>query len=173
MVDVADEGVERADPLAQARRELAPFLGGEDARHDVERNQPLVAVLLAVHGEGDADAVEQAVRLGALLAQGVVGLAGEPVGVDGVLRPDVAVGRVHLVKGRMAAVHRNSFRGTEAKIVPTPRLAETPAFGRLNPVPCTVSGRAVGGPTVRAHEAPGRRGEFPGRTQYRPWVLYR
>ena len=83
VVDVVEEGVERADALAQARGELAPLVRRQHPRDDVERDQPLVAVLLAVDREGDADAVEQAVGLGALLAQDVVRLAGEPVGVDG------------------------------------------------------------------------------------------
>ena len=97
----ADEGVQGPHALPQSGRQLAPFLGREDARHDVERDQPLVAVLLAVDGEGDADAVEEAVGLGALLSQRVVGLADQPVGVDGVMRADVPVGRVHLVIGRL------------------------------------------------------------------------
>jgi hypothetical protein len=40
-VDVGDEGVEGADALLEAAREVGPFVGVEDARDDVERDEPL------------------------------------------------------------------------------------------------------------------------------------
>ncbi len=100
VVDVRDERVERLHALAQSRRELAPFVGREDARHDVERNQPLVAVLLAVHRERDADPVKEAVGFSALLAQRVLGFADQPVGVDRIGQAHLPVGGVHLVERR-------------------------------------------------------------------------
>ena len=62
------------------RLEADPLLQRQDARHDVEGNQPLRAFFLAVHGEGDADAVEQGVRLGALLRQPLRGLVVRAIG---------------------------------------------------------------------------------------------
>jgi hypothetical protein len=38
----------------------APFRAGDDARHDVEGDQPLFGLLLAVDGEGDAGLAEDA-----------------------------------------------------------------------------------------------------------------
>ena len=74
MVDVGEEGVQRPDALLEPGFEARPFLGRQDARHDVERDQPLGARVLAVDGERDADAVKQCVRLGALLREPLGGL---------------------------------------------------------------------------------------------------
>ncbi len=99
MVDVVDEGVERAHALLQAAFEADPFFQGQDAGHDVEGDEALGALLLAVDGEGDADAVEQGIGLGAFLRQALGGLVGEPLGVAQVVRPRGAVGLVHFVVG--------------------------------------------------------------------------
>ena len=40
-VDVVDEGVDRPHPLLEPCRQIGPFAGGEDARDDVERDDPL------------------------------------------------------------------------------------------------------------------------------------
>ena len=56
MVDVLDEGVQRAHALGEAALDDAPLVGREDARDEVERERP-VAALRAVGGggvEGDA-----------------------------------------------------------------------------------------------------------------------
>jgi len=66
VVDVVEEGVERAHALAQPGLQHRPLGRGDDARHDVERDQALGAFLLAVDGEGDADAVEGEFRLAPL-----------------------------------------------------------------------------------------------------------
>ena len=51
-VDVAQERLQRAHPLGEPGGEAGPVLGGDDARHQVEREQP---VRLAVADpEGDA-----------------------------------------------------------------------------------------------------------------------
>jgi hypothetical protein len=67
VVDVVQEAVERRDALHQALFHAGPLVGGNDARDEVERNEPLgagaVLVLGAVHREGDADAAEDHFRL--------------------------------------------------------------------------------------------------------------
>ena len=57
-VDVLQEQVERGDALDQPRLQPRPFGARNDARHDVERDQPLGRVLVAVDAEGDADAAK-------------------------------------------------------------------------------------------------------------------
>ncbi len=57
-VDVLDEHVERFDALLEAGADALPLGVGEDARDDVERDQPFLRVGLAVDREGDADAPE-------------------------------------------------------------------------------------------------------------------
>jgi len=76
VVDVVQEHVQRANALAQPGLELAPLFRRDDARDDVERDQPLGASRLAVDGEGDADAPEHEVGLGALVGHGLRALAG-------------------------------------------------------------------------------------------------
>ena len=102
MVDVADERVQGPYALAQAGLQLLPFLGRQDAWHDVEGNEPLGALVLAVHGEGDANAPENHFRLVTPHAHRLLGLLAQPMGITAVVRPDLAaaVGQrgIHLVK---------------------------------------------------------------------------
>ena len=81
VVDVVDERIERAHALLEAALEPRPLVDRQDARHDVEGDQPLGAFVLAVHGERDADAMEQRVGLGALVRQPLGGLVVEPLGI--------------------------------------------------------------------------------------------
>jgi len=92
VVNVMDEGVEGADALLQAGFEPNPFFERQDAGYDVEGDEALGAFVLAVHGEGDADAMEQGVGFGALLRQSFRGLVGEPLGIAQVVRARRAVG---------------------------------------------------------------------------------
>ena len=75
-VDVGEEGVERRDALLQAALERDPFRLGQHARDDVEGDQPLGRLVVAVDREGDADAAEE--QLG-LAAAGVEDLGGRLV----------------------------------------------------------------------------------------------
>ncbi len=103
VVDVVDVAVQRAHALAQAGLELAPFGRRDDARDDIERNQPLGAaalfVLLAVDRKGDADAAEDEVGLRALVAHRVGALLGQPALEFAVVLAHLRLlGAVHLVK---------------------------------------------------------------------------
>ena len=77
-VDVVDEGVDRHALCSRPCRQIGPFAGGEDARDDVERDDPLGRVLVAIDGEGDAEAAEGG--FGGLLAAVELGRGhvGEP-----------------------------------------------------------------------------------------------
>jgi len=97
VVNVVNEGVERAHALLQAGLEPNPFFQRQDAGHDVEGDEALGAFVLTVHGEGDADAMEEGVGLGALLCQSFGGLMGEPLGVAQVVRAGGAIGQGHFV----------------------------------------------------------------------------
>ena len=97
MINVVNEGVERADPLLQATFEPDPFFQRQHARHDIKGNQTLRAFFLAVHREGNADTVEEGVRLGALLCQSFRRLVREPLGVAQVVRSGRAVAQGHFV----------------------------------------------------------------------------
>ena len=81
MVDVVEEAVERLDPLLQALRQRAPIPAFGMTRgmmsNGIRRSAP---ALVAVDGEGDADAVEQQVGLAALLRDALGRRLGQPVG---------------------------------------------------------------------------------------------
>ena len=85
VIDVVQEAVQHADPLHQAFFQSGPFVGRNDARNQVERDQPLGAgaffVLGAIHREGDADPAKDHLRFFAALAHGVGGLTVQPFGV--------------------------------------------------------------------------------------------
>ena len=68
----------RLHALLDALRQAAPFLPGDDARHDVERDQPLVRFVLAIDGEGDAGLAEDALGVARLFRQPGGILFGEP-----------------------------------------------------------------------------------------------
>ena len=65
--------------LREARLQLGPLVRRYDARDRVERDQPLGAGTVAVHGERDPDAAEREVRLGALTFDPLGRLVPEPV----------------------------------------------------------------------------------------------
>ena len=74
VVDVVQEGVERAHALLEPAREAVPLAAAEHARNDVEGDQPLGIAALGVDREGDADAAEE--QLGLAPAQLELGLRG-------------------------------------------------------------------------------------------------
>jgi hypothetical protein len=57
-IALVDEGVDRPYPLARAQRQLLPLAGGEDAGYDVERDDALGRILVAIDVEGDAHLAE-------------------------------------------------------------------------------------------------------------------
>ncbi len=67
VIDVVEKAVERRHPLLQPPLEQQPFGVRDDARDGVERDQALGALLVAIDGEGDADAMEQEIGFAALL----------------------------------------------------------------------------------------------------------
>ncbi len=54
LIDVGDEQIERGHALDEPGLDALPLARRDDARHEVEREDALETVLLAVHGEGDA-----------------------------------------------------------------------------------------------------------------------
>ena len=54
LIDVQDEEVQRRDPLDQPRLQALPLARRDHAGHEVEREDPLGALLFTVDGEGDA-----------------------------------------------------------------------------------------------------------------------
>ena len=76
-----------------------PFIGGQDARHEIERDQSFRALVLAVYRKGDSEAMKQGIRLRTLLCEAFGGLSFEPVAVPGAMRARTAGVVVHFVIG--------------------------------------------------------------------------
>ncbi len=97
VIDVVDEQIERLHPLAQAGFERLPFAARDDARDQIEGNQPLGAGQIAVDREGDAHAAKQQVGFRALARDGLVALLDQPALEARVMRPHDFVVMTHLV----------------------------------------------------------------------------
>jgi hypothetical protein len=69
VVNVVQEHVQRTHPLLDALGQALPFPVVDDPRHEVERDQPLGRLRLAIDGESDAGAPEEALGLAGLLDQ--------------------------------------------------------------------------------------------------------
>ena len=66
VVDIVQEGVERAGALLQSAAQALPFGLRQHARNEVERNQAFGIAAFGIDGEGDADAAEQHFGLASL-----------------------------------------------------------------------------------------------------------
>ena len=83
-IDVAQEMIERQDALFQARFDMRPLAGGDDARQQIGRNDALGRLLVAIDGEGDA-LMQEGELAGLLAANQVLRAAASPA-----LRPERA-----------------------------------------------------------------------------------
>ena len=100
-IDILDEQIERVDALGQALLQELPFGSRHDARDDVERDQALGGVGLAVNGEGDADAAEDEFGFAAAVIENVGRDLLEPLRQLAIGRPHfVTLVTLHLVEGR-------------------------------------------------------------------------
>ena len=93
VIDVLDVGVDGLDALLEAALEDVPFRCRKDAWNDVEGDEPLLRLGVAIDRKGDADPPEQQLRL----APAEV----ENVGLD--LTQPVREGRVGRPHGRVGA----------------------------------------------------------------------
>jgi hypothetical protein len=79
VVDVVQESVQRHDARAQAGCHRLPFGSWNDVRQHVEKDQPFLAGLFPVYGEGDADPMKQDLRRAAHLLDPLRRGPGNPV----------------------------------------------------------------------------------------------
>ncbi len=104
-IEVSQEQVQGLHPLAQPGLQPGPLPLGDQARNDVEGDQPLGGLGLAIDGEGNADAAEQDLGLPAPRFQEVRRGAFEP-GVDRLIDiadVDLAAPTMHFVISGHAA----------------------------------------------------------------------
>ena len=95
MRDVVEERVKRVHALAQPAVGHAPFVYGNDPRHDVEGNQPLGPGFLAVDRERDPEPVKRALGLFTLLRHPGRSDSFEPAG-EGLYRDPTAPSGVRI-----------------------------------------------------------------------------
>ena len=96
-----------------------PFRARHDARDDIERDQPLLRVGLAVDREGDADAAEDQLGLAAAVVEHVGRHIVEPARELAIGRAHAAVLSLHLIEGGNHS--RPPLTAAYATLVPTLR----------------------------------------------------
>ena len=94
-VDVAEERLQRPHPLGEPGGEARPVVGGDDARHEVEREQPVGRAV--ADPERDAARPLLGVQRGLGRGQPAVAHAAERAEHPAVLGPHLAVGADRLV----------------------------------------------------------------------------
>ena len=97
VIDVVEEEVERRDALDQAGFEVLPFTGGDDAWHEVERENALRALRVAIDVERHALAQEGQVDRGALRLEVLRAHFAKMLDEMLVVRADLPAGLHHLV----------------------------------------------------------------------------
>ena len=97
-INVLDVGVDGFDALLQAPLQNLPFGGREDARDDVERDQALLRVGVAIHRKGNADAAEEVFGFTAAEIEDVGRHFTQPTRELGIGRPDRVFAARHLVE---------------------------------------------------------------------------
>ena len=112
VVDVVEEEVERAHALDEAALEQAPLVARDHARDEVEGEDPLDSLLLAVDREPDALVQERHVHGAPALLERIDADRREPLGEHLVVRPHAPRGLEHLVEegtGLVAAVEADHW----------------------------------------------------------------
>ncbi len=104
VVDVGEEQVERAHPLYEAAFDVAPLVPGDHARDQVEGEDPLEPLLLAVDREADPLVEERGVDRAPALLELLDAEPCELVGQHPVVRARQAGGLEHLVEERARLV---------------------------------------------------------------------
>jgi hypothetical protein len=97
VIDVVDKQIERLDALPQPRLQGLPFATRNDARDQIEGNEPFRSGQIAVDCEGDPHAAKQQVRLRALTRDCLVALLHQPAFEARVMSPHDFVVMTHLV----------------------------------------------------------------------------
>ena len=127
VVDVGEEGVERVHALDHAALDVIPLLARDDARDEVEREDPLEPLLLAVDREADALVEERGVDRVPPRRELLDAQRRELLGERAVVRPRPAGRLEHLVEerpGLIAALEGENGcfgrGGHRSSVVPSP-----------------------------------------------------
>ena len=122
MIDVVQEQVQRAHALDDAGLQRAPFLRGDHARDQVERQDAVDRGRVGIDGEGDAALQQVAFGIGGAAAQRLDRQMAQPVAAAATARDAMA--------GPAAASRRT---GCPGRSPPERRPAASAALGRTFP----------------------------------------
>ena len=88
MINVIEKQIECADALLDAALQKAPFLRGDDAWNEIERNEAFIRSVIAINREGNAKTPENGVGFLLLAGHAAFGLLAHPIGDFRVGWPD-------------------------------------------------------------------------------------
>ncbi len=63
VIDIVQESVDCLDPLLDAANQQGPLAGADNARHQIERDQPLVSFRFSINVEGDTGSPKEGLRI--------------------------------------------------------------------------------------------------------------
>ena len=129
VIDVVEEDVDRLHALDAAALHELPFGAVENARHEIEGDQPLGRAAFAIDREGDAEPAEQLLGRRLLGDQGLDGEIVEQLGEVGIGGSHRAVGLAHLIKKSAGRCRRLAH----------PTLPLSSVLRQVRPVPVLVS----------------------------------
>ena len=132
VVDVREEEVQGLQALDEASLDRPPFVRRDDPRHEVEREDPVGARIVAVHREPDPLREEERVRDPDPLLQLSLAHPGEPLREQPVVRARLPRALVHLVEERSQVV-----AGCQAGVGPGCDLGSDHGAVRVHPAPFT------------------------------------
>gem|GEM_PF-2102575 len=105
VVDVFQKQVQGLHALDTAALDRTPLAGADAARDDIEGDQPLGVLFVAIQGKGDTGAVEQQVGLAPALLQQLQRGVRQPAGELLVVRAAAAVRVVHFIEKSPGHTH--------------------------------------------------------------------
>ena len=128
VVDVVEQQVERGDPLDDAALEVAPLLGRQDSRQDVERQDSVDRIRFRVDRKRDPEVVELGVGGGGAFFERIDRQAGEALADDMARRAaqHLAIQALRIITVEDRAIHlptrdigRRLWQAFSAPMLPT------------------------------------------------------
>ncbi len=132
VVDVGEEEVQRAQPLHEAALDHLPLVRGNDPWHEIEREDPVGACVVAVDGEPDALGEEEGVRDPDPLVELARAHCREALREQPVVHPRMLRGLEHLVEERSHVV-----AGGQAAVGPGCDIGSNHGAVCVHPAPFT------------------------------------
>ena len=107
VINVVEQEVDRGDPLDDPALDVAPFLGRQDARQDVERQDPVDRLRIGIDRKGNAEIVKLGIGGGGALLECADRQTGEALADDMARRAaqHLAIKALRIVTAEDRAIH--------------------------------------------------------------------